>query len=220
MSVSHQILARLKGTTPVVAVTYEQFKEWPSAKRRQYLKDHPNSKFQEGGKQPTSRTRDPATNRLKRTVSRGKDPSQAHPGGAKYHFTDTTGKTHTYGDHKEVADHHRAASKRLDSLDRQIDRIENAHKDGKPMSPAVHGWHQNLLKEYHHWHDVEDTLGKLQRNPTYKKEMLAKPAVKAPVKKAAKPAAKTPAKPAAKKPAAKPKGKLPTSVNDPAWLGR
>lgn len=215
MSVSHQILARLKGTTPVVAVTYEQFKEWPSAKRRQYLKDHPNSKFHEkdGGRGPTSRTRDPSTNRLKRTVGRGKDPSQAHPGKSKYHFTDTTGKTHSYSSHDEVAKHHQAATKRLDALDKHLDKIEDAHKDGKPMTPATHRRHQALLKEYHHLHDTEETLGKLQRNPTYKKEMLSsKPAVKAPVKKA---------KPAAKKPAAtKPKGKLPTSVNDPAWLGR
>lgn len=150
--ITHRIAAMNNCENEVTAVTKEQFDKWDSAKRRQYLKDHPTSKFGKNGDGAALRknSRDPNTTRIKRTVPKGKHLNKLHPGQSQYHFTDTNGNKHTYSSRKEVERHHARLGK----------SVARVAKGSTLVNPALH----QRVKDHH------DALTKLLRNKTFNQE--------------------------------------------------
>lgn len=184
MSLIKQIASRITAATLVEAVTKEQFDKWDSAKRRQYLKDHPTSKFGKNGDGAALRknSRDPNTTRIKRTVPKGKHLNKLHPGQSQYHFTDTDGNKHTYSSRKEVESHHKklgtARARAADAANTsehwaRIARMNHGKAKTARSAAAKNradATHARNHQKYQRIRDHHDALTKLLRNETFNQE--------------------------------------------------
>jgi benzoyl-CoA reductase/2-hydroxyglutaryl-CoA dehydratase subunit BcrC/BadD/HgdB len=145
MKTAEIVLASAERRLEEVALTEEQFKKWPSAKRSQYIKDHPNSKFAQNKgnrsgffkdtKNPVSKksadTRNAGRDSLKKTISDANKDIKAYRKIVEHWEFEVNPRSNE--DEKENAKNHIAfyKGKIKEALKKKSAAIQKLHKMGQ-----------------------------------------------------------------------------------------